>query len=399
MPFLAGLLVLGGVAGCGDFWQAPSTTTSTSCTTNCTTATSGNYYILNSSSSGSSQIIGESIVSGKLNGLSGSPYAVPSTPYAMAIDPTGSFLYVSTLNGIYLYTIDASTGALTENTTAVYPNDIQAAALVVDPTGSWLLDASDSGNLFAIPLLTSGSSAGQLDTSRLINSQPPSLALGSTTVQRGGIAISPSGLLVSVALGSTGTETFPFASGNKTPIGNPLTLNKPYNSAGASVAVAFDPQSRYLYVGETAAFPTSSTGTGALRAFSIASGSPVEFTYSAPYSSGTGSGPHAILPISTGDYVYVANWNGTSTGNITGFQVVTSGTSPSLSVQNSPATAGSEPAGLAEDSSKSFLLGVNANGGPYLDTFTFDSTTAGLLDVQLTGDTGATPVAIVAAPL
>ena len=165
------------------------------------------------------------------------------------------------------------------------------------------------------------------------------------------------------------------------------------------MAVAFDPQSRYLYVGETAAFPTSSTGTGALRAFSIASGSPVEFTYSAPYSSGTGSGPHAILPISTGDYVYVANWNGTSTGNITGFQVVTSGTSPSLSVQNSPATAGSEPAGLAEDSSKSFLLGVNANGGPYLDTFTFDSTTAGLLDVQLTGDTGATPVAIVAAPL
>jgi len=238
-----------------------------------------------------------------------------------------------------------------------------------------------------------------LDTTRLINSQPPSQPLGATTAQQGGIAIAPSSQLISVAIGSTGTVLFPFTAANASPIGTAYSpVIHPYTTSGASVAVAFDPQSRYLYVGETAAFPNATSNTGGLRAFSIGSGSLTEFSYTAPYASG-GTSPFAIQPKSTGDYVYVANGEGSGTGNITGFQVITTGTSPSLSAQGSPATAGTVPAGLAEDNTKTFLLEVNKNGSPYLDTYTFDASTAGLLDVQIVANTGATPIAIVAAPL
>src|ERR1035437_5469997 len=103
VPLLPGFL-----AGCGDFWQAPSTTTPT-CTTNCTTLSSDNFYILNGGTT--SQVAGYSIVSGTLTALTNSPYSVTGAASAIPVAPTGSFLYVASTAGIYLYTINSSTGA------------------------------------------------------------------------------------------------------------------------------------------------------------------------------------------------------------------------------------------------------------------------------------------------
>ncbi len=98
------------LAGCGNFWQAPGSSGGGGgggCTTDCTKATSGNFYILNSPTAGSPTIAGESIITGTLTAISGSPWAVETTPYAIAMAPNGNFLIVSTTTGTYAYPISS----------------------------------------------------------------------------------------------------------------------------------------------------------------------------------------------------------------------------------------------------------------------------------------------------
>jgi hypothetical protein len=63
--------------------------------------------------------------------------------------------------------------------------------------------------------------------------------------------------------------------------------------------------------------------------------------------------------------------------------------------------AGVSTAGLAEDSTGTYLLAVNASGTPDLSAYTFDTKTPGKLDAYATASTGSDPVqpvAIAAAP-
>lgn len=352
-------------------------TSSGSCSSS---STSGNFYILANTS-----ISGYSLNAGSVTAISGSSYSNNFTgASAIAISPSGNFLYVGATGGIFLYTINTSTGALTQGNSVC--SDPTPGAIQVDPSGKWLLDASASGTgtLYACPITSSGTE----DTSRSIQSA----ALAGTTVQPGGIAISPNGTLIAVALESTGTEVFPLTAGSSSPIGSPYSpITKPYGSAGSAVAVAFDPLSRLLYVGETAAFPSSATNSGALRIFTIGTNSLTEFTYTKPYAP-SGTGPHAILPIATGGYVYVASWQSGSTGLITAYSVTASALTPLSSTY----ATGTQPYGLVEDSSSNFLLAVS-NSGTTLSAFTIDSST-GALSSPVTDSPVSAPIAIVAVP-
>jgi 6-phosphogluconolactonase (cycloisomerase 2 family) len=351
--------------------------TSSSATCSSASSTSGNFYVL-----GSTSIAGYSISAGSLTTLSGSSYTLTGAS-AIAMAPSGNFLYVASTSGLTLFTIDSSTGALTQG--GVIFDDPLAQAIQVDPSGNWLVDASDDGTLKAYPI----TSAGIQDTSR---SAQTTTNLTSTSVQPGGIAISPNGALIAVALGTTGTELFPFASGSASPIGNPYTkLLTPYGSGGAAIAVAMDPQSRLLYVGETAAF-SSTTNSGALRVYTIGTNSVNELTYATPYAP-AGMGIHAILPAASGNYVYAASWQSGSAGEITGYSVTTS----ALTALSSTVTTGTEPESLAEDSKDSYVLAVSTSGTEF-DAYTFDSSTTGQLDASLTGTTASAPIAVVAAP-
>jgi hypothetical protein len=341
-----------------------------------TSSSSGNFYILNSNS-----IAGYSMNANSLTSISGSSFTVTGAS-SVAMAPSGGFLYVASIgSGITLYTI-TSTGALTPG--AVIDYDTVAQAIQVDPSGKWLLDASSTGELRAIPITSSGT----LDSSRSIEAQ----AMAGTAVQQ--MAITPNGALVAVALGSTGTQLFGFTSGNASPLGAGSTAIRTWNtSAGSAISVAMDPQNRLLYIGEIAAFPSSSTNSGALRVFTISGNSVTEFTYTTPYASG-GLAPHVILPNASGTYVYAANGTGpTSAGNITGFAVTTTALTTSSTV-----AAGAQPAGLAEDSTHSWVFEVGSSGSPYFDAYTFDASTTGQLDSQFTSTSAATSMAIVAAP-
>lgn len=383
---LCGAPLLAGLSGCGNFWQAPSSSSGGSGGGSGTTLTGSNFYILNAPTTGANTVSGYYINAGTLTALSGSPYAVNGVAYSMAVDPTGSFAYISSTNGIYLYSINSSTGALTQG--AQISQDVAAQSIAIDPSGKWLVDASDQGSISALPI----TSTGALNTSLSVQT----IALAGTTAQQ--MAFSPSGTLIAVALGSTGTQVFSFASGNAAPLSagsNPLKVVNA--TSGAAVAVNFDPQSRLLYVGETSVFSNSTTSPGGLRAFAVGSTTLTELSAS-PYPSG-GTGPHAILAEATGNYVYIANWAGTTTGSISGYSVAASGSSFALTALSTTAATGVQPSGLAEDAKGNFVYAISSGGSPQWSAYTFDTTTTSKLDLALTSSsTGTSPAAIVPVP-
>jgi len=367
-----------GVSSTTSVCAEVSTSSSATCGTT-TAGTSGNFYVLSNSS-----IAGYNVSSGALAAISGASFNL-SGASAITIAPSGAFLYVATVgNGVTVYTINSSTGALTQGNEIVADSAVQA--MQIDPSGKWLLDANLAGSLTAYPI----TSTGAQDTTRTLQS----VALATTTVQQ--MAISPNGALISIALGGTGTQSFPFNAGSNTPIGSaysPTTAPYGGSGVGSAISVAIDPQSRLLYIGETAAFPNSDSNSGALRVFTIGTNSLTELSYASPYAP-LGTGPHAILPASTGNYVYAASWQSGAAGVITGYSVTTS----ALTALSSPVNTGTEPFGLAEDSTDSYVLAVSNQGSPYFNAYTFDATTAGQLDSSVTGSTISSPIAIVAAP-
>jgi len=385
-----GLVITALLAGCKGFWDAP-TTTSTGGTTP-TTLSSGVFYVLNQSTS---QIAAEVISSGTLDTVSGSPYTLSAAPSSIAVAPSGGFLYVGTVGGIYLYAV-GSGGVLTlQNSGNPIATDVPAAMVV---SGPWLLDAfisaTNSVQLDAIPINEStGAYAGS-------GGAPPSQTFSianSPTVKQ--MVLSADGANLFVALGTGGTIVVPFATGNSNPLGTAATTIPLARTGGSALSVAVDPSStpRLFYIGETLA---NSGGTsGGLRVFNYSSLVSATLTQAtgSPIASG-GLAPNAILPLSTGDYVYVANGTGTtSQGNVAWFPITASGTTYTVAT-GSTVASGVQPMSLAEDSTGHFVLAVatggsTASGDPDLDAYTISS---GALTSAIQSKTGTDPVGAVA---
>ena len=265
-------------------------------------------------------------------------------------------------------------------------------------SGSWLVDAfttaSGSVQLDAIPI---DASTGAYDGS---GGTPPfqTFSIANAAVKQ--MVMSPDGANLFVALGTGGTIVVPFATGNSNPLGATAKAIPVATSGGSALSVAVDPSTRVFYVGETLA--SSSANSGGLRVFNYGSlSSTLTQAPGSPIASG-GLAPNAILPIASGEYVYVANGQGnTAAGNIDWFLITASGTTYTIASGSSIAT-GIQPLGLAADSEDNFVLAVSSGGStssgdPDLDAYTMSS---GALTSALTSVTGTDPVgAIAVAPL
>ena len=362
------------LTGCGNFWKAPSSSGSGGTTS--TTLSSGYFYVINQSTK---QLVAYDINSGALNQIA--VYNLSAAPYAIAIAPSNSYLYVSTVAGIYLYTI-GSGGALTIGNNGGVVSSDPAAAMAVDTSGAWLVDAvqGTSGvQLDAIPLNTDGTYTGGT-----VGSEQYSLT--NATVHQ--LVISADNQNAFVAAGQGGTLVIPFASGNANPLAAKATVIGVVNSGGAALSVAVDPSLRLFYVGETLA---SGGTTGGLRVFNYSSlGGTLTQASGSPIASG-GLAPNTVLAIRSGEYVYVGNGTGaSSSGNITGFSITSSGSTYTIAKANT-VSAGIQPFGLAEDSNANFVIAVSEGGSPDLDAYIFDTTTTGQLDSSITSTTGTDP--------
>ena len=193
-------------------------------------------------------------------------------------------------------------------------------------SGSWLIDAfTTAGNSPQLDAIAINSSNGLYAGP---GGAPPSQVFSNITnaaVRQ--MVLSPDDANLFVALGTGGTIVVPFSSGNANPLGATASTIKPANTGGSALSVAVDPSStpRLFYIGETLA---NSAGTsGGLRVFNYSSLGSATLTQAtgSPIASG-GLAPNAILPLATGDYVYVANGTGTtSAGNIAWFPITASG--------------------------------------------------------------------------
>lgn len=363
------------VAGCKGFWNQPTSSNGGGGGGGGGTGTSAGYfYVLNQATA---QIAALSISNGQLTAVAGSPYALASTPYSITIAPNGSFLYVGTAVGIYLYAV-GSGGALTLlNNASVVSSDF-ATTMQMDGTGSWLLEAGPNlAELLAIPI---NPSTGLPASGVEVNTVLPA-----ATVQQ--IAVSPDNTHAFVTMGTSGTQEVFFSANLSNPFGTGVNIPVK-NIGGSALSVAVDPQNRLIYIGETAA--TSGSNAGGLRVLNY--NTLVELSGS-PYPTG-GLAPYFILPMSSGKLVYIANRtvSGSTTGTIAGFTVTASGSNFSLAPLSTTANAGVAPVDMAVDSTGTYLMVVNSGGLPDLSVFTFDSTTAGKLNSALSAPTGIDPV-------
>src|SRR5437764_211879 len=96
------------LAGCKGFWDVPSGGSGGGGNS----SASGIFYVLNQQTA---EVAGFSFAAGSttLTSMTNSPFNLGAAPFAIAISPTGGFLYVSTAAGIYVYSVNATTGALT----------------------------------------------------------------------------------------------------------------------------------------------------------------------------------------------------------------------------------------------------------------------------------------------
>jgi 6-phosphogluconolactonase (cycloisomerase 2 family) len=369
------------LAGCKGFWDVPSGSGSGG-----TGTASGKFYVLNQQTS---EIAGFSFAAGatSLTAVTNSPYALGAiVPFSMAMSPNGGFLYLSSAAGIFVYSVNGSTGELTLLQSGQAIAADPAFTMAVDPSGGWLVEAvSGLSQVTAIPLdpttgllLTGG-------TPQRVNLPPTATAVQQVTTTRSGGTNS----YVFVAMGTQGIATIPFnASSSGNPFGTVKTIS-PKNSGGGDLELAVDLSRPVLYVGETAAV-SGTSNTGGVRMFNIGANAALTEISGSPYATG-GIGPSAILP--TTNYVYVSNKtvNGSNNGNITAFAITTVGTAYSLTaVTSGTISAGVGTIGLAEDSTGTYILAVNFGGSPDLSAFTITST--GALKSYATAATGSDPV-------
>jgi 6-phosphogluconolactonase (cycloisomerase 2 family) len=364
------------LTGCSGFWDKPSTGGGGGKTT----LSSGDIYVLNNATS---QMVALYVNAGTMTVLPGSPYALSAAPIAIAVAPNNAFLYVSTVGGIFLYTVNTSTGQLTLGNSGQPISSDPATNMQVDATNTWLVEGvSATQFLNAIHVnATDGS---------LASNQVENVVLPSTTFQQ--VAISPTDAFVLAAMGAQGTAVIPFNPNNPNPFGTVSNIAVK-NPSGGALSVAFDPiptgstAPRLFYIGETVA--TSGTNTGGLRAFNYSTLAEIS---GSPFAIG-GLAPYSILPFSTGNFVYVVNRQTSSgqTGVIAGFSIAAANSTFTLTALGSTFTAGTNPQAIVEDNTHQFVFAVNFGGNPDLTGYVIDTTKAGYLDQVTSNATGTAP--------
>jgi|ERR1017187_801374 6-phosphogluconolactonase (cycloisomerase 2 family) len=219
---------------------------------------SGGRFLYVASQSGFG-VVGFTIdsTSGALTPIPGAPFSTENSPSDVAIDPTGTFLYVSTLNddavlpghNIWAFTIDTQTGALAPifgSPFATIANG-QPAQLQVDPSGQFLYVALSNSNCIAA--FTIDSATGALTP---VTGSPFPTASTEFT-QTSSLAISPSGnFLFAFNFNGSTVAAFTIESGNGIldPVaGSPFPTNP--NAEGELIV---DPSDKFLYLTVGAGF-------------------------------------------------------------------------------------------------------------------------------------------------
>jgi 6-phosphogluconolactonase (cycloisomerase 2 family) len=234
-------------------------------------------YVANGNSNNVSAYTIDS-TTGALSQLSNSPFAAGGGPTSVAVDPSGKFAYVANGHGgVSAYTIDSTTGTLSQLSSSPFPAGAGPNSVAVDPSGKFAYVANQSSN--NVSAYTIDSTTGAL--SQLSSS--PFLA-GSRPFS---VAVDPSGKFAYVANG-TSNNVSAYTIDSTT---GALTLVGSFPAGPTPISVTVDHSGRFAYVanldGGVSAYTIDST-TGTLSQLS-----------NSPFAAGRGPVSVAIAVVNT----------------------------------------------------------------------------------------------------
>jgi len=314
--------------------------------------------------------------SGALIQLTGSPIVAGPGVEALAMHPSGKYLYAanSGQNNLSQYTITA--GALNEQTPRPTAGT-SPTVLAIDPAGTFLY-VGNSGS-FDISVFKIGSTDGKLSAVPQLSGATAPIGLVPLNM-----ALSPSGnVLYVTGEGTVGyIEAFPLTNGV---LGAPLT-GSPYTTGNIPYGLAIAPGSGngFLY--------TANKLDNSISEFTIQSDGSLQHltdvgeTYTSPVS---------LLVDKSAKYLYVANQGN---GNLIGFSIGADGSLTLLGA--SPFITGTEPSVLAGDPGGGFLfVGYGAASSPSLQSFSLATSSGTLTSVSTYSLTGSgAPTSMVVTP-
>jgi 6-phosphogluconolactonase len=327
--------------------------------------------------SGSDDVSAYSIdaTTGELTEVAGSPFASGTAPHSIRVEPSGKYAYVANTgsNNISGYVIDPATGALRSIGTVATGS--VPVCITIDPTGKFAYVANRTAGTFRSPsggdisVYTINSSTGAL--SEIAGSRFESAFLPSY------IAVVPSGKFAYVtdaAFGWIYIHGIDAASGA---LSRPIT----FTSIGSRADfLTIDPSGRFLYVTDD----TDSVRTLAIDPstgmFSEVTGSPFGQTGAAP-------GTMQLDPL--GKFGYVANF---ASRNVSAYMMDTS-TGALSEVPGSPFAAELNPRGVSVDPSGKFVYVANENSNNVW-AYTINATTGALRRIGAAVATRSTPNSI-----
>lgn len=202
-------------------------------------------------------------VNGVLTLLPNQPVTLPGVPHHLAVDPSGSWLFVTYdgNSGGEIATLSIKSGAIVSLVGSFATGGDSPQGIQVTPDGQLVVVANGGTN--NVSVLSLDGSTGALTA---LPGSPFACAVGSSA-----IAVDPSGKFVFVAVGlnGDGNTLFSYAidsSGSLTPVpGTPTALG----GIAAGIGVAVDPSGKFVYttiVGKQVAGFTIDPSTGTLLA-------------------------------------------------------------------------------------------------------------------------------------
>ena len=323
----------------------------------------GDYvYVANASTA---NIAGFSVGSGTLTQVPNSPYALAGSapPTAIVVNPANTVLYVAAGTSIYAYGIQ-SNGVLNALYGGAAVATATVAAMDISPDGRWLLALDSTGiDVFQINVGTGGLTQQTTIGYPVTNPKPMS------------IKISPNAQYVFAALGTGGDLAFQFDNATGALSSSPALLSGSSN-LNSDNALAVDATNTHLYIARSG--PAGGLAVYTIGVFGQVTGSPFA----------TGGGPFSVALNKAGTDVYVAN---RTDGTISGFSIGTGTALTLTALSGSPYNSGLNVTSLAIDNSGNYLLAAASGGKPDLSLYSFDSATAGRLNLAASSATGTDP--------
>jgi 6-phosphogluconolactonase (cycloisomerase 2 family) len=329
-------------------------------------STTSDWVYVSNASAGTTSISAYDIGNGSLAAIAGSPYNIGFSPVAMVVSPSNAFLYAATTPnvgspGIYMWTINSSTGAITVGNGGNVLISTQVASMDISPDGNFL---------FVVDTLGAGLTEYQIDTSTGLLSLastfpiPPTLCplTGTPLSQTCTVKVAPSGQFVVASLGSAGTIIYPYTSASGITSTNPMLIGSGSTTTNPTgdYSVTLD-KNNFIYIARTAALAvyqiTDAAGDAVLQSTA---------TYS-----GTAT-PRSVALSFDQNYVYTANQGA---GNISAYSI--GGAGALTQVSGSPFTGPASISAIGTDKSGSYMVAVGFNGSSGLQLFTLGTSTVG----------------------